>query len=187
MTRHLGPPAMLVLTVLLCGQVVRLTLENRSLQNQLTEGLAPEGLSDRALAVGDFLDPMLLTDGVSGPVLTSFVGQSSLVLFYSEGCSACQQTLPIWNELVSGLDGPRDVKILGIDIEGNGGGATAEPSFAVFALDPKDRRSVSEQIPVVPTAVFVREDGIVDRVWFGVPGQDDVDMMSALLQSGRPG
>lgn len=175
--------ACVVLSVL----VVLLAVQNLRLKSALAER---PGIPEDALEVGDPLGGMALRDG-SGEVFPLAFDQGerrTLLLVFSVHCSACEQTFPLWKNLLAEVGTPAGLRVLGVQTD-LPAGPEADPGsvplasfpFDVYGVDYDGSEAMSH-IPGVPATILVDREGTVERVWFGVLRDDQLAELRRTLE-----
>ena len=168
--------------------VVLLAIQNLRLKNEIAR-LASD-LPEDALAQGEPFGPISLIDWdeQSRPLEFGEGERRTLVLIFSTHCGACEQTFPIWEEILGAVDSDASgVRVVGVqtDASAEGGGdqselVTESMPFPVFPVD-YSQSAVMSRIPAVPVTVVVDTAGVVEEIWYGVPDGDTVDDIRSTL------
>lgn len=168
--------------------VVLLAIQNLRLKNEIAR--LASGLPEDALAQGETFGPMSLIDWdeQSRPLEFGEGEQRTLVLIFSTHCGACEQTFPIWDEILGGVDADASgVRVVGVqtDAPAEGDGDPSELvtesfPFPVFPVD-YSQSAIMNRIPAVPVTVVVDTAGVVEEIWYGVPDGDTVDDIRSTL------
>lgn len=174
--------------MLACGGLTVLTLllarDNRMLKSRAAdETTAAEAKHQELQATGfhpgDAVDPLPVVDESGQPATIRFGGgESKTILFvFSEGCPACKETLPRWTQtLAHGF--PPVVRVLAVQTDGHHDASTnaVRPfPYPTFTNDPGS--GLMARVPMVPAAFVIDAKGIVTKVWFGVPTQEDEEAL----------
>ena len=111
----------------------------------------------------------------------------TLLLIFSVHCPACNQTMPMWEELVREVRDTTGLRILGVQTDRPGEGeeselVTAALPFDVYGLDREGSPAMS-RIPYIPATIVVDTAGVVERIWFGIPSTEDLDELRDALGS----
>jgi type II secretory pathway pseudopilin PulG len=162
--------ALSVLTVLL-------SRENASLNTRLTEAMerlqvAAQQLKDRAtrnaIASGDTVETveLLNASGEVDPLVFGPEEPHTLLLFVQVACGACEDTVPVWEDILS--EGWPGLRVACVQVAQTPD-APPEPVSTAFPC-----RSVSpttttwlRRIPVAPSALRLTGRGQVLHTWFG--------------------
>ena len=169
--------------------VILLAVQNLRLKKELSEQIA--GPAKDALQKGETLALLTLVgeDGESGPLEFGQGEQRTLLLIFSVHCPACEQTFPIWEELVAELHETPGLRIVGIqtDLAGEDEShpsGTLPPAFpfGIFGVDYEASEAMA-RIPFIPATIVLDTAGVVEEVWFGVPEDDRIDEIHEALES----
>lgn len=179
----------LVIAVAGLGVLTLLLVQNnRSLKTQvhdLEQALARERTRD-SLATGDRLSTLVTFDSNGVRDERTFrTGKATVVFLLASKCPYCEETIPVWREAIAAthaLDSGK-VDLLTIQTDAKradelkpiGGGLDAryaEQHAGTWLL----------RVPVSPGAMLVDGNGVVRRVWFGMPSETDKnELVQALL------
>jgi len=177
---------LVVATALLAVLILVLAWQNRSLKAQLTA--AANAPPPGALKVGDTILPFDVVDDAGNKTPVAFDGsRETLLLVFSTSCGACQETIPVWNELLS--DGaPKTLHVVGLETDFHPTNFTDQAipipdlRFPVFgAADPT--AEPMSKFPAIPAAALLDGKGAVRSVWFGVPTDAAVAELRSALKS----
>jgi len=170
---------------------VLLARQNMSLKTQITELSRQLAEADGArvdrLRDGESLGTLSVTPegGETGPLVFGAGETRTLLLIFSVHCPACNQTMPLWEDLVADVADTEGLRIIGVQTDQFGEGeagelVTAALPFEVYGLD-HDASPGMARIPFIPATLVVGPDGVAERVWFGLPGDEDLDELRDLL------
>jgi thiol-disulfide isomerase/thioredoxin len=168
---------LIVACVALCGLVIALAVQNRSLKGrvaQLETAVSTSGVPADVLKSGDALPPFDLVAVSGEKIRLPFDGSGTrtLLLVFSSTCPACQETFPAWNRLLA--DGtPEGVRVVGVQTDLAGGAAAEVATFPVYGFDGSRPEGFSK-IPYIPCAAVLDAKGKVEYVAFGVPDDGKV-------------
>jgi thiol-disulfide isomerase/thioredoxin len=162
--------------VVLAALVVGLTMQNRSLKEQI--GQLQSGLPADHLKSGDVVPPIPVVEDGGGTKTIAFgEGETRTVLLvFSSHCPACKETLPIWEQMLKSPPAP-GVRVVGIQtdrLDPNPNGpalVTAAFPFPVYGykhVSPDPLAKVS----AIPAAIVLDAKGVVTDALFGVPDSD---------------
>lgn len=166
---------LVVACLALAGLVVALTLQNRSLKEQLAHGHAPELPQFKA---GDVVREFtVVADGGERKTIAFGEGETKTVLFvFSSTCPACKETVPQWTKLLRENPAAQGVRVVGVQtdrLDANPAApsdVTAAYPFPVFGYKrPSD--DPLAKVPYIPAAILVDAKGTVLDAWFGVPDE----------------
>jgi len=169
--------------------VILLAVQNLRLKRELSEQIA--GPARDALQKGETLAALTLVaeDGASGPLEFGQGEERTLLLIFSVHCPACEQTFPIWEELVEELHKTPGLRIVGIQTD-LASEAESHPSgtlppafpFGIFGVDYEASEAMA-RIPFIPATIVLDTAGVVEDLWFGVPEDDQVREIRNALES----
>lgn len=171
----------------LCVLVVLLAIQNLRLKKQLS---APAALPESALQSGESLGALSLTDeaGETRPLEFGQGEARTLLLVFSVQCGACEKTLPVWEEMVRNLGQVPGLRIVGVQTDPSSGpgadpGTLLTPSvpFTVYRVDYQASADAMAQIPAIPATIVLDPHGVVEKVWFGILGDAQVDEVRTAL------
>ena len=168
--------------------VVLLAIQNLRLKNEISR-LASK-LPDNALAQGETFGPLSLLDWdeQSRPLVFGEGEQRTLVLIFSTHCGACEQTFPIWDEILGDVDADAaGLRVVGVQTDAPGEG-DADPGqlvtesfpFPVFPVD-YSQSFIMNRIPAVPATVVVDTAGVVAHIWYGAPDSNTIAEIRSTL------
>jgi hypothetical protein len=167
--------ALAVVTALLAWQNLQLKAELAT-DDPMRNALRPGSVIDVPALIGPEVQPAL-DIGVSDP------REQTLILAFTRSCPSCQELLPYWNGLVGQIE-PTLVRVLGVEFGISGYVAPddgVEPQFDSRRIELAEARELNRQVPVVPATILVDDQGVVQRVWFGLlDDQDQRDLRLAL-------
>jgi hypothetical protein len=162
---------LIVACVALCGLVIALAVQNRSLKSQVAElESRPHGTGAPVdeLKAGDVFPPFDLAAASGEKIRLAFDGSGTktLLLVFSSTCPACQQTFPTWNRMLA--DGtPDGVRVVGVQTDLVGGAAAEVATFPVYGFDGT-RPEGFTKVPYIPCSAVLDAKGKVEFVVFGV-------------------
>jgi len=146
-------------------------------QNKKLKVLASR--ADRALEVkpGTTLPPLVGFDS-NGDSFRVDYGQDrrKTVLFVlAPRCHACEENVPNWEAIINGLD-QRSFRLVAVSLQSEGlndyanrPGINQVPVLTKF--DPKYR--VAYNLALTPQTILIDPDGKVEKVWTGIPKEED--------------
>lgn len=177
---------LVVACLVLAALVVALTMQNRTLKDQMAH-MGAGGPAPAQFKAGDTVDPLnLVADDGSTKTIKFGEGETkTILLVFSSHCPACKQTLPVWNEIMK--KPPKDgVRIVGIQTDR----LDANPSqpalmeaafpFPVYGYK-RPAHDPLEKVPFIPAAIVVDAKGVVQDALFGVPTSDTRAKLEAEL------
>jgi thiol-disulfide isomerase/thioredoxin len=151
--------------------VFLLARENRRLKAELVA--APRAVPAEAWKAGDRLGPLTLVNGEGSTEAITFDREEgrTLLLVFSPGCPACEETYPFWEFVVEAA--PPALRVVGLSV-----GDDPPPSLAlpVYTLLDSDRESM-QRVPLVPATLLIDREGRVVRAWYGVLETEDEDAL----------
>ena len=156
--------------VALCGLVIALAMQNRTLKarvGELETAVAAAGVPTDVLKPGDALAPFDLVAASGEKIRLPFdgTGTRTLLLVFSSTCPACQETVPVWNRLLA--DGPPNgLRVVGVQTDLAGGAAAEVATFPVYGFDGA-RPDALKKVPFIPCSAVLDEKGKVAWVTFG--------------------
>lgn len=160
--------------------VVMLAKENRDLKQQMADLAKGPPLPEYAIKLGDSLEPFTVMDDGGGEYTIEYGGEweRTLLLIFSSQCPACEQTLPIWSEMVSGeIAQIPGVQIAGIQLDRLQQGGAESPlmvdaySFPIYSIDLAANEFL-KKIPFIPATIVVDAEGVVLNAWYEIPGDE---------------
>jgi peroxiredoxin len=173
-----------VLVVALSWQNCGLKHDVEELGNQLAE-LEPGG--PERLQAGETLGALSLAsqDGGNRELVFGDGEERTLLLIFSVHCPACNETMPMWEELVREVRDTPGLRILAVQTDRPGEGEESELvtvalPFEVYGLDREGSPGMS-LIPYIPATIVVDTAGMVERIWFGIPSAEDLDELRDAL------
>ena len=157
--------------VALCGLVIALAMQNRTLKErvgQLETAVAAAGVPTDVLKAGDAMPPFDLVASSGEKIRLPFDGSGTrtLLLVFSSTCPACQETVPVWNRLLSGKE-PEGIRVVGVQTDLAGGTAAEVATFPVYGFDGTRPESL-KKVPFIPCSAVLDAKGKVEWVAFGV-------------------
>ena len=189
---HRLTQALTVACVLLSALVILLAVQNRALHTELAEALTHAVPDAPRLAPGDLVDPITVFDDAGTTLKLDWSANSRAVVFvYSSTCPACQETLPIWDDLVARIEDRGNVRVFGLQLDRpdpDSGRAAAEPagawSFPVYGIAREGNEGLLDLVPVIPGTFVIDARGVVREAYFGVPDEATLDAVLASLEPG---
>jgi hypothetical protein len=160
--------------------VILLAVQNMRLKSELSEQFA--GPMKDALQKGEKLAGLTLVgeNGTTGPLEFGQGEERTLLLVFSVHCPACEQTFPIWEELVSEVHGTPGLRMVAVqtDLAGEDEShpsGTLPPAFpfGIFGVDYEASDAMAK-IPYIPATIILDNQGVVEAVWFGMPEGDQI-------------
>jgi len=150
-----------VFVVLLVRQNAVLRGEVLARDRQLSGRATDEGLKagDRVGEIGLFD-----TGGVVSALAFGAESEPALVFVVSSGCGACDLAMPDWDGLVGG--GMAGTRVVCVDV-GAREASSLEAKSAVLPWYGSHEPGWLREVPITPTALVVRGDGLVMEVWHG--------------------
>lgn len=157
--------------VALCGLVIALAMQNRSLKTrvgQLETAVATAGVPADSLAAGDAMPPFDLVAPSGEKIRLAFDGSGTrtLLLVFSSTCPACQETVPVWNRLLAEKE-PEGIRVVGVQTDLVGGAAAEVATFPVYGFDGT-RPEAMKKVPFIPCSAVLDTKGKVEWVTFGI-------------------
>ncbi len=148
-------------------EVVLLARTNRELRNQLAAERAKP--TDWQVQPRERFDSFSLIDQIGSTIEVTFgVGKpASILLFFADGCEACERIYPTWMELFA-EPGSGAARVFAIQVDEPGNAAVAHNTLAlpVFKV-PEHDFSAIQKVLSVPATLIVDAEGVVQRVWRG--------------------
>jgi peroxiredoxin len=177
---------LVVACVALAGLVVALSLQNRSLKQQLAQGGARTAPPE--YKPGDVVPALNVVsdDGTSKPIGFGEGESKTLLLVFSAHCPACQQTVPIWRKVFA--EPPASgVRIVGIQTDRLDRNPAAPVELgASFPFPVYGYKRTSDdplsKVPFIPTVLLVDAKGAVVKTWSGVPNEGATAELVAALR-----
>ena len=164
--------------LVLAAIVVALTMQNRSLKDQLAH-MGPAGPAPAQFKAGDTVAPLeVVADDGSKKEIRFGEGEARTVLLvFSSHCPACKETLPVWSDMMKIQPG-EGVRVVGIQTDrldanpSQPGLVTAAFPFPIYGYKRPEHDPL-EKVPFIPAAIVVDAKGVVLDALFGVPSTDD--------------
>jgi hypothetical protein len=162
---------LVVACVALCGLVIALAMQNRTLKARAAEletAVAMAGVPTEVLKPGDVLPPLELVAASGEKIRLPFDGSGTrtLLLVFSSTCPACQETFPVWNRMLS--DGmPDGIRVVGVQTDLAGGAAAEVATFPVYGFDGA-RPDGLKKVPYIPCSAVLDAKGNVEWIGFGI-------------------
>lgn len=189
---HRLTQALTVACVLLSALVILLAVQNRALHTELAEALTHVAPDAPRLAPGDLVDPITVFDDTGTILELDWSANSrAVVLVYTSTCPACQESLPIWDDLVTRIEDRGNVRVIGLQLDRpdpSTGRAAAEPAgarpFPVYGIARAGNEGFLDLVPVIPGTFVIDARGAVREAYFGVPDEAVLDAVLASLQPG---
>lgn len=184
--------ALTVACVLLSALVILLAVQNRALHTELAEAHADALPDAPRLAPGDLVEPITVFDDTGTTLRFDWSANSrAIVLVFSSTCPACQESLPLWDDLVARIADRGNVRVIGLQLDRpppSSGAAPAEPEgvrpFPVYGIEHAGNASLLDLVPVIPGTFVIDARGVVREAYFGVPDDDVLDAVVASLEPG---
>jgi thiol-disulfide isomerase/thioredoxin len=134
------------------------------------------------LFIGAVAAPLQLTrPGGKEPKPIVFSGHRQLVLLFASTCSACQQTKPVWEQIVQRL--PPDVTVRALSAENVVERQTFFASERVEVLFGDYQNTFHS--PYVPLTAILTEDGKMRYAKVGILSLTDEDEIARVLPPAR--
>lgn len=159
--------AFILIALCLLALNVVLLKQNRDLKNEKTNRLAtPE------LAVGTQLSVLRGRNLNGNQEEISFGNdkRKSVLLILSPECSFCEKNLPIWKQIINGIDQSlfrvTVVSLSSHNLEKSLSQLQLDAGSVLTDVDPQDRQTY--YFSSVPQTILVGTDGKVERVWTGL-------------------
>jgi len=177
----------MVACVALAVLVFLLAMQNRQLKQALTFALTD--IPADALTHGDTLEPPALIDDLGQVQNVDFGGEreQTLLLVFSSTCPACEETLPIWSEMIPEYMGRPELQIVGIQLDRPapddepGSLVTEAFPFPVLGVTTEGYEAL-RRIPFIPAAILIDPAGTVEKTWYGLPGERELEELRAALK-----
>jgi hypothetical protein len=169
-----------VACIALAVLVVMLARENRSLKKQLADAfLQGPPMPEYAIKVGDTLEPFGVMDDAGGAYTVEYGGEytRTLLLVFSSQCPACDQTLPIWSEMVPEYENVPGLQILAVQLDRIDQGEMVNPvmaeayPFPIFGIEIAENEFL-RKIPFIPATILADARGTVVKAWYELPGDE---------------
>jgi hypothetical protein len=173
---------LVVATAALSLLVVQLTRQNKMLRATLEKldtaaksgGLIPGDLVDTIQLIGPGGKPYVLDFGEDKPF--------TLFLLTSAGCGACEETIPVWEGVLTEVR-PKGLRIVnvcaGVSDPGQVEGETS-PMWTTYAA-PQGREGWIRRIPLAPSALLIGASGSVVQRWYGALSDAQAAQMRTAL------
>ena len=179
---------LVVACIALAVLVIVLARQNRQLKMGMGAVSAPQMPPD-ALKTGDRVEPFVLVGEAGRKDRLEFTpnGPKTLLLVFSSHCPACEKTLPVWGEFLASAK-PSGFRTIGIETDRPGdapdvsGIVPAAMGFPIFSVENPEP-PVMRKLPYIPATVLLDGNGLVVRVWFGIPSKEQLDELRDLVSA----
>jgi len=167
---------LVVACLALAGLVIALTIQNRSLKEQLAH--APAMGAPPQFKAGDQVSPFEVVAD-SGEKSTIGFGQGeakTVLLVFSAHCPACNETLPIWSRMLA-TPPAQGVRVIGVQTDRLDENPAAPLQLAASFPFPvygykRPKPDPLSKVPFIPAAIVIDAQGVVVDAWFGIPEKD---------------
>lgn len=114
--------------------------------------------------------------------------EQTLLLAIQEDCKYCTESARFYREIIKGLSGRSDVRVVAVFPESGFDGENYLSQLGLSVNESKETSLLSLGIKEVPTLVLVNKDGVVSNVWIGqLPPKKEAEVITALqLKNTRP-
>ncbi len=154
--------------------VLLLARQNRQLKETLVGHVHPTTPGAAEFKPGDQVSPITVVADSGQKTHVTFGGgeKKTLLLVFSSTCPACDQTLPVWRQLLA-AGTPPSIRVVGIQTDrlkaaGSASAVVAQSyPFPVYGYE-RSKPDPLEKVPYVPAALVVDDRGVVKKAWFGV-------------------
>jgi thiol-disulfide isomerase/thioredoxin len=174
----------------LVGLLVRSNHRLKEQVNLAEQALARERTRD-SVATGDELSAIVTQNADGAQEEKTFrAGKATVVFLIAGKCPYCEETIPVWQEVIRATRAIEagKVELLTIQTDAKSG---AELRVIGGGVEP---RLVAKQagtwllrVPISPGAMLVDGNGVVRRVWFGMPSEKDREELVQALLGVMPG
>jgi rhodanese-related sulfurtransferase len=112
----------------------------------------------------------------------------TLLLAIQEDCKYCAESARFYREIIQGLSGRSDIRVVAILPEEFSEGANYLNQLGLAVSESKEVSLPSLGIKKVPTLALVDKNGVVSNVWIGqLPPKKEAEVITALkLKNTRP-
>lgn len=112
----------------------------------------------------------------------------TLLIAIRRDCPYCTESARFYREIIQGLSGRHDVRVVAIFPEGFGGEEDYLNQLGLTVSESKEVSLRSLGIKQVPTLVLLDKNGVVSNVWIGkLPTKKEAEVITALrLTNARP-
>lgn len=177
---------LVVALIAACVFIVLLLRQNRGLRAELeaaTKSLVEERTKGQ-LAIGSQLSAVTLTDS-GGRTRTLAFGPEKWTLVFLVGghCPYCEETVPIWQKLVTESQVASHPAIALATIQLDAKAATdLKPLDAPLAPElALERSGWLAKVPIVPSVLLVDRKGVLRRAWYGLPTTEDQQQLGKTM------
>lgn len=163
--------------------VVLLARQNRELKTEIAEIISGMPAA-HGVEAGDPLGAMTLRDETGSDVPLEFAGgeQATVLLVFSTHCPACQETIPLWSETFAAAS-ESTARVLAVQLDEPTDDAGVVLPVPVYHLN-RELSPAMEGIPYIPATIVLDGRGIVERIWFGVPEEEAITSLNAVIGAG---
>lgn len=174
-----------VLCAGLSAEVVLLVRKTNDLEEQLVQAMKEASAIQPGLA----FEPFTVVDefGVSTLIEFGEDQPETLMLVFSLDCAACDEVIPLWNEVVP-VGSSNALRVIPINLGAQDSLADGE-SYALpvapFSILPADLDSF-RKISRIPASLLLSNKGVVKHGWAGVPSPDEETSFRAAVAAYAP-
>jgi rhodanese-related sulfurtransferase/peroxiredoxin len=114
--------------------------------------------------------------------------EQTLLLALQEDCQYCTESARFYREIIQGLSGRNDVRVVAIFPESVFDAENYLSQLGLSINERKETSLLSLGVKEVPTLVLVNKNGVVSNVWIGqLPPKKEAEVITALqLKNTRP-
>ncbi len=162
-----------------------LTSENRELKSEIAQLRAQSSILGASLQPGDELPALAISDLAGrSATLSDLMPGGGVIAFLTTTCPFCEATLPAWNGL-SRAYAASDVPFAGVSLDDaeltRAYAAEMDVRWPLWLPEDPLEAGTELRVPLVPLTVRVGAGGVVERVWRGALGEEDVGALLDLL------
>ena len=163
--------------------VVLLALQNRELKTQIVAMAAAVPVA-HGLEAGDSLGELTLRDAAGSEFSLEFGGgsQRTVLLVFSTQCPACQETLPIWSDLLAAGEN-FGARVLAVQLDEADDPAGVVLPVPIYHLN-HELSPAMQEIPYIPATIVLDGGGTVEQIWFGVLQQEATESLATAIRPG---
>lgn len=157
-------------------EVVLLVRKTKDLERQLVQAKTVAPL----IQPGASFEPFTVVDEFGENTLIEFGDDQpeTLLLAFSLTCGACEEVIPLWNEVIP-VENSNALRVIPINLGSpdshSDGESHALPvqAYSVLPADLEEFRKITR----IPATLLLSNKGVVQQAWSGVPSPDDEEIL----------